>query len=59
MECQVEKKEHFRHLILFAFNQDFKDAKVARDISTVYGKGDIVETTAHYWYAQFKNGNFS
>ena len=24
MECQVEKNEHFRHLLLFAFNQNSK-----------------------------------
>jgi len=32
MECQVEKNEHFRHLLLFAFNQGSKTAKAARDI---------------------------
>ena len=31
MECQVEKNEHFRHLLLFAFNQGSKAAKAARE----------------------------
>ncbi|KOC60012.1 Histone-lysine N-methyltransferase SETMAR [Habropoda laboriosa] len=57
MECQVEKNEHFRHL-LFAFNQGSKAAKAARDICAVYGEGAIAERTARDWYAKFKNGNF-
>ena len=28
MECQVEKNEHFRHLLLFAFNRGSKAIKV-------------------------------
>ncbi|KOC66072.1 hypothetical protein WH47_01445 [Habropoda laboriosa] len=58
MECQVEKSEHFRHLLLFAFNQGSKDAKAARDICAMYGEGAIAERTARDWYAKFKNGNF-
>ena len=58
MECQVEKNEHFRHLLLFAFNQGSKAAKAARDICAVYGEGAIAERTARDWYANFKNGNF-
>ncbi|KOC64196.1 Histone-lysine N-methyltransferase SETMAR [Habropoda laboriosa] len=58
MECQVEKNEHFRHLLLFAFNQGSKAAKAARDICAVYGEGAIAERTARDWYAKFKNGNF-
>ena len=58
MECQVEKNEHFQHLLLFAFNQGSKAAKVARDICAVYGEGAIAERTARDWYAKFKNGNF-
>ena len=55
MECQVE---HFRHLLLFAFNQGSKSAKAAGDICAVYGEGAIAERTARDWYAKFKNGNF-
>ncbi|RWR98918.1 Histone-lysine N-methyltransferase SETMAR-like protein, partial [Dinothrombium tinctorium] len=58
MECQVEKNEHFRHLLLFAFNQGSKAAKAARDICAVYGEDAIAERTARDWYAKFKNGNF-
>ncbi|CAI9734608.1 Hypothetical predicted protein [Octopus vulgaris] len=58
MECQVKKNEHFRHLLLFAFNQGSKAAKAAGDICAVYGEGAIAERTARDWYAKFKNGNF-
>ena len=30
MECQVEKKEHFRHLLLFEFSRKAKAAEAAR-----------------------------
>jgi hypothetical protein len=36
MECQIEKNEHFRHLILYEFNRGSKAAEVAQNIFTVY-----------------------
>ena len=57
MECQVEKNEHFRHLLLFAFNQGSKATKAARDICAVFGEGAIAGRTARDWYANFKNRN--
>jgi hypothetical protein len=53
MECQFEKNEHFRHLLLFAFNQGSKAAKAARDICAVYGEGAIAKRTARDWYANW------
>ena len=58
MECQVDKNEHFRHHLLFAFNRGAKVQKAAREICAVYGKGAIAERTARYWFAKFKSGNF-
>ncbi len=58
MECQVLKNEHFLHLLLFAFNQDSKAVKAARNICAVHGKCAIDERTASDWYAMFKIGNF-
>ncbi|GAB6032571.1 hypothetical protein CHUAL_014039 [Chamberlinius hualienensis] len=58
MECQVDKNEHFRHLLLFYFNQGFKAAKAARDICGVYGGGAITERTAQKWFSRFKSGKF-
>ena len=52
------KKQHFRHLLFFAFHRGQKAAEAARDICMVYGEGVIGESTARKWFAKFKNGNF-
>ncbi len=52
MECQVDKSEHFRHLLLFAFNQGNKAAKAARDICAVYGEYAMNERTARRWFSR-------
>ena len=59
MEYPGGKKQHFRHLLFFAFHRGQKAAEVARDICMVYGKGVIGESTARKWFAKFKNGNFN
>jgi hypothetical protein len=62
LECQVDKKDHFRHLLLFAFNRDGKDAKAAqaaREICAVYGEDAMNERTAQRWFTRFKAGNFN
>ena len=41
MDCQVNKKSHFRHLLLFAFNRDQKASEVTKDICVVYGEDAI------------------
>ena len=56
MECQVDKNEHFRHHLLFAFNRGAKATEAAREICAVYGEGAIAERTARYWFAKFKSG---
>ena len=58
MEYPGGKKQHFRHLLLFAFHQGQKAAEAAQDICMVYGKGVIGESMARKWFAKFKNGNF-
>ena len=37
MECQVEKLEHFRQILLFVFNRGVKAAEAASNICAVYG----------------------
>ena len=46
MECQVEKLEHFRHILLFEFNRCVKAAEAAKNICAVYGNNAIGENTA-------------
>ena len=58
MEYPGGKKQHFRHLLFFAFYQGQKAAEAAQDICMVYGEGVIGESMARKWFAKFKNGNF-
>jgi hypothetical protein len=46
MECQVEKNERFRLLLLYEFNRRPKTAEAARNICAVYGADSIAERTA-------------
>ena len=57
MEYPGDKKQHFRHLLFFAFHRGQKTAEAARDISMVYGEG-IGESTARKWFAKFKKWQF-
>jgi hypothetical protein len=57
MECQVEKNEHFRHL-LHEFNRVSKAAEAARNTCAVYGEDSSAERTAQKWLARFKLRNF-
>ena len=58
MEYPGGKKQHFRHLLFFAFHQGQKAAEAARDICMVYEEVVIGESNARKWFAKFKNGNF-
>jgi hypothetical protein len=58
MECQVEKNEHFRRLLLYEFNRGSKVAEAAQNIFSVYGEDSIAERTAQKWFELFKQGNF-
>ena len=56
MECQVDKIEHFRHHLLFAFNRGVNAAEAAREICSVYGNGGIPESTAAVGFRALKMG---
>lgn len=58
MEYPGGKKQHFRHLLFFAFHRSQKAAEAAREICNVYGERVISESTARKWFAKFKNGDF-
>ena len=58
MEYPGGKKQHFQHLLFFAFYRGQKAAEAAQDICMVYGEGAIGEPMARKWFAKFKNGNF-
>jgi hypothetical protein len=46
MECQLEKSEHFRHLLLYEFNRGSKAEEAARNICAVYGEDSVDARTA-------------
>ena len=58
MGCQVEKLEHFRHILLFEFSRGVKTAEAARNICVVYGDNTIIESTARKWFSRFKENRF-
>ena len=58
MKCQVEKLEHFRHILLFEFNRGAKVAEAATNISAVYGNNAIGESKARKWFSRFKEDRF-
>ena len=55
MECQVEKLEHFRYILLFEFS---RGAEGARNICAVYGDNAIGESMARKWFSHFKEDRF-
>ena len=58
MKCQVEKLEHFRHILLFEFNRREKAAEAARNICAAYRENAIGESTARKWFSLFKVDHF-
>jgi hypothetical protein len=58
MECQVEKNEHFGHLLLYKFNRCSKAAEATQNICAVYREDSIAEKTAQTWFSCFREGNF-
>ncbi|CAK9826174.1 Histone-lysine N-methyltransferase SETMAR [Anthophora retusa] len=59
MEYPGGKKQHFRHLLFFAYHRGQKAAEAARNICNVYGEGVIGDSTARKWFAKFRYGDFS
>jgi hypothetical protein len=58
LECQVEKNEHFRHLLLYEFIRGSKAAEASKKMFAVYGEDNIDERTAQERFARFKQSNF-
>jgi hypothetical protein len=58
MECQVERNEHFRHLLIYEINRGSKATEAAWNFCAVYVEDAIDERRAQKWFARFKQGNF-
>ena len=59
MEYPGGKKQHFRHLLFFAFHQGQKAAEAAWDICMAYRESVISESMARKWFAKLKNANLT
>ena len=59
MEYPGGKKQHFQHLLFFAFHGGQKTAETAQDICMVCREGVIGKSMARKLFAKFKNGNFN
>lgn len=58
MECQVDKSEHFRHILLYEFNRGTNATEAYRNICAVYGPDSVTVRTAQRWFERFREGNF-
>ena len=58
MECQVEKLDHFQHILLFEFNKGAKAAETTRNICAVYGDNASGENTARKWFSHINEDSF-
>ena len=58
MECQAEKLEHLRHILLFEFNREAKAAEAATNICAVYRDNAVGESTAIKLFSRFKKDCF-
>ena len=58
MECQVEKQEHYRHILLFKLNRAAKAAEAARNNCAEYGENANGENTARKLFSRFNEDSF-
>ena len=58
MECQVEKLEHFQHILLFEFSRGAKAAEAARNVCAVYGDNDTGDSKARKLFTRFEKNRF-
>lgn len=53
MDCKVTKTEQHHLLFKVCWSDE-----AACEICTVYGEGEIPQTSAHRWFSSFENRNF-
>ena len=56
MEC---KNEHFRHVLLYFFQNRMKASEAHKKLCTVYGEEALTERQCRHWFAKFRSGDFS
>ena len=54
-----EKKQHFRHIMLYYFKEGKNATEMQKKICAVYGEGAVTDRTCQKWFAKFRAGDFS
>ena len=54
-----EKKQHFRHIMLYYFQKGKTATEMQKKICAVYGEGVVTDRTCQKWFAKFHAGDFS
>ncbi|KFD55011.1 hypothetical protein M513_04193 [Trichuris suis] len=58
MECQLDKREHLRCVLLFHYNKGLGAAGAAEKIQATYGEEAVTYRAARKWVSRFSKGNF-
>ena len=54
-----EKKQHFRHIMLYYFKKGENATEMHKKICAVCGEGAVTDRTCQKWFAKFCAGDFS
>ena len=54
-----EKKQHFRHIMLYYFKKGKNATETYKKICAVYGEGAVTDQTCQKWFVKFRAGDFS
>ena len=54
-----DKKQHFRHIMLYYLQKGKNATEMHKKICTVYGEGAVTDRTCQEWFAKFHAGDFS
>ena len=54
-----EKKQHFRHIMLYYFKKGKNATEMHKKICAVYGEGAVTDRMCQKWFVKFSAGDFS
>nr|APL98298.1 putative DD34D transposase [Bactrocera tryoni] len=53
-----DRKQHFRHILLFYYQKGKNAVQARRKLCDVYGEDVLTERQCQNWFAKFRSGNF-